>query len=92
MLYNNYLELIGNTPVVKLNTFRNIPSELFIKLEGNNPVGSMKDRVAKHIVESAERNYLLKKGRDYNRVFFWKSRNWVSDGFKSKGIQHDLCR
>ncbi|MCY8315852.1 2,3-diaminopropionate biosynthesis protein SbnA [Bacillus vallismortis] len=63
MIYDNVLELIGNTPIVKLNNL--VPSgksELYAKLEGLNPGGSSKDRVASNLIEVAEKDGKLKKG------------------------------
>jgi cysteine synthase A len=57
------LKLIGNTPIVRLN---NIPdkegAEIWAKLEGFNPGGSVKDRIAFSMIEAAEREGLLKPG------------------------------
>jgi cysteine synthase A len=57
------LDLIGNTPIVKLNK---IPgpeaAEVWAKLEGANPGGSVKDRPALAMIEDAEKNRKLKKG------------------------------
>ncbi len=49
------LELIGNTPVVEIKTMSPNPKvRIFAKLEGNNPGGSVKDRIAKYMIERAE--------------------------------------
>lgn len=59
MKYNNILETIGNTPHIRLN--RLFPNhEVWIKLEKQNPGGSIKDRVALAMIEDAEKNGLLK--------------------------------
>ncbi|WP_195431252.1 cysteine synthase family protein [Clostridium sp. D46t1_190503_E9] len=60
---NNIQELIGNTPIIKLNNM-NIKEavNIFAKLEGNNPGGSVKDRIGVYMIESAEREGILKKG------------------------------
>jgi len=61
--YNNILELIGSTPLVKLNKIvDNIDGEIFAKLESYNPGHSTKDRIALYIIEAAERKGLLKPG------------------------------
>ena len=65
MVYNNILELVGKTPIVRLNKFKEsngLNFNLFGKLESFNPAGSAKDRVALKIIEDAERNGKLKKG------------------------------
>ncbi|HET7146044.1 MAG TPA: cysteine synthase family protein [Gaiellaceae bacterium] len=60
----NLLDLVGNTPLVELR--RLSPKEgvrLFAKLEGQNPTGSIKDRVAKAMIEAAEASGELEPGR-----------------------------
>ena len=63
MIYENVLELIGNTPVVKLNLVKdeNI-ADVYVKLEKFNLGGSVKDRAALGMIEAAERDGLLKSG------------------------------
>ena len=61
-LHNDILESIGNTPMVKVNNIDTGKCDLFLKLENLNPGGSIKDRVGKSIIESAEENGLLKPG------------------------------
>ena len=59
----NILGLIGNTPLIKLNTITNkLSGKFFAKYEGFNPGHSMKDRIALHIIEEAEKQGILKKG------------------------------
>ncbi len=60
--YPNVLQLIGNTPLVKLNRFDAGPCELFLKLESANPGGSIKDRIALSMIEAAEKEGKLKPG------------------------------
>lgn len=61
MLYNNVLEMIGNTPIIKLNNIvSNEMAEVYVKLEKYNPAGSVKDRAAIGMVEEAERLGFLK--------------------------------
>lgn len=63
MLYNSMQELIGNTPIVKLNNFKTPENvNLFAKLEYYNPSGSLKDRTGKYMIEDAEKRGILKKG------------------------------
>ena len=63
MIRNNILETIGNTPMVRINKLCPNPSvNIFAKLEGFNPTGSFKDRIALRMVESAEHKGLLRKG------------------------------
>ncbi len=57
---NDLLELIGNTPIVEIKTMSPNPRvRIFAKLEGNNPGGSVKDRIAKYMVEDAERRGII---------------------------------
>ena len=56
------LSLIGNTPMLKLNCFDTGPCELYVKLESQNPGGSIKDRVGLAIIEDAEKSGALKPG------------------------------
>jgi cysteine synthase len=63
-LYRTLLDAIGNTPLVELQNLS--PSQdvrFFAKLEGYNPTGSVKDRIAKFMVEKAEREGVLKPGQ-----------------------------
>ena len=60
---NNLLELVGNTPMVKIdNLTRDFAGTFLAKLESANPGHSSKDRIALHIVESAEKKGVLKPG------------------------------
>ncbi|MCG2418964.1 pyridoxal-phosphate dependent enzyme [Aequorivita sp. F47161] len=61
--YNNVLELIGNTPLIKLNKItQNMKGNYFAKVEAFNPGHSTKDRIALYILEEAERKGILKPG------------------------------
>ncbi len=60
MLVNSILDVVGNTPLVRLK--RVSSGNVFAKADFLNPGGSIKDRVAKHIIESAEREGRLKPG------------------------------
>lgn len=61
-IYNNVLELIGNTPIVELHSFDTGHCRLFIKLESQNPGGSIKDRIAVAMISDAEQRGQLKPG------------------------------
>jgi cysteine synthase A len=62
-LYENIITLIGNTPLVKLNKIpRAEDAEIWAKLEGFNPGGSVKDRIAHSMIETAEGEGKLKPG------------------------------
>jgi cysteine synthase len=63
MLYSSILDTIGNTPLVELRTFSPRPGvQLYAKLEGANPSGSIKDRIAKKMIEEAEASGKLSPG------------------------------
>src|SRR5689334_25112695 len=61
--YNNILETIGNTPVVKLNRLAPPGVNVYVKIEAFNPMGSVKDRMAHAVIEDAERSGALKPGQ-----------------------------
>ncbi len=61
-VFNNILEAIGNTPMVRLNKITDGRNRFFAKLEFLNPGGSIKDRMAKFIIEEAERDGKIGKG------------------------------
>ncbi len=61
-VYANALEMIGHTPMVKLNRLDAGPCELFLKLEMLNPGGSIKDRIGRSMIEEAEKRGELKPG------------------------------
>ena len=63
MYYNNILETIGNTPLVKINKItRDIPATVLAKVETTNPGNSIKDRMALKMIEDAEKDGRLKPG------------------------------
>ncbi|MBM4415009.1 MAG: cysteine synthase family protein [Chloroflexi bacterium] len=64
MRYASMLELVGNTPLVEIPPLSPKPSvHLWAKLEGQNPTGSVKDRIAKFMIEAAERDGRLRPGQ-----------------------------
>lgn len=63
-LGNNILDLIGNTPIVRINNLNQKSYvDIYAKLEGNNPGGSIKDRIALKMIEQAEREGELTHGK-----------------------------
>jgi cystathionine beta-synthase len=63
MYFNNILETIGNTPLVKLNNLtKDIPALVLAKIETTNPGNSIKDRMAVKMIEDAEKSGILKPG------------------------------
>ena len=63
MIYNNILETIGNTPVVRLNRIAPKHVDMYVKVEAFNPAGSVKDRLAFAIIHDAEQRGTLKPGQ-----------------------------
>ncbi len=63
MLYDNILQTIGRTPIVRINRLGPKHVTLYVKVEFFNPGGSVKDRLAIGIIEDAERRGLLKPGQ-----------------------------
>lgn len=64
MIYKSLIDLIGKTPMLELNNYKksqNIEATIIAKLEYFNPAGSVKDRVAKAMIEDAEQKGILKK-------------------------------
>ena len=62
-IFENILETVGNTPVVRINKLAPAGVNLFVKVEAFNPLGSVKDRLALGVIEDAERNGTLKPGQ-----------------------------
>jgi cysteine synthase len=63
MIFNNALEMVGNTPLLKLNNIvKGDMAEVYLKLEKQNPAGSVKDRAALGMIERAEELGLIKNG------------------------------
>jgi len=64
MIYENILETIGDTPLVRINRLNpNKNVFIYAKIEGNNPTGSIKDRIALKMIEQAEVEGILTKGK-----------------------------
>src|SRR5262245_33624049 len=61
--YDDILETIGNTPVVRVHSLAPAGINLFVKIEAFNPMGSVKDRLALGVIEDAERTGKLKPGQ-----------------------------
>ncbi len=61
-VYGNVLESIGNTPMIEVTKLDTGPCRLFLKLENQNPGGSIKDRIGMSMIEAAERDGSLKPG------------------------------
>jgi len=61
--FENVLETVGNTPIVRIGKLAPPGSNLFVKIEAFNPLGSVKDRLALGVIEEAERSGRLKPGQ-----------------------------
>ena len=59
---NSIRELIGSTPLVRINSFKDAGAQIYAKLESQNPSGSVKDRAALAMLDSARKSGLIKKG------------------------------
>lgn len=64
MIFENILQSIGNTPLVRINNLNpNKNVTIYAKIEGNNPTGSIKDRIAQKMIEQAEAEGSLNNGK-----------------------------
>jgi cysteine synthase len=63
MIYDNILQTIGNTPIVRLNRLAPTGTEVYVKVESFNPLASVKDRLAYAIIKDAEDSGALKPGQ-----------------------------
>src|ERR1700736_1552750 len=61
--FQNILETIGNTPIVRINRLAPQGANLYVKIEAFNPLGSVKDRLALGVIEAAEQSGELKPGQ-----------------------------
>src|SRR6201996_235915 len=61
--FDNILETVGNTPIVRINRLAPQGINLFVKVEAFNPLGSVKDRLALGVIEAAEKSGELKPGQ-----------------------------
>ena len=61
-MFNNVLESIGNTPMLRVSKLDTGGCELFLKLENQNPTGSIKDRIGLSLIEAAERDGKIQPG------------------------------
>jgi cysteine synthase A len=65
--YENILETVGNTPIVRIGKLAPKGINLFVKIEAFNPLGSVKDRLALRIIEEAEKSGALKPAKPLSR-------------------------
>src|SRR3954449_13262578 len=62
-IFQNIVDTVGNTPVVRINRLAPAGVNLFVKIEAFNPLGSVKDRLALGVIEAAEKSGELKPGQ-----------------------------
>lgn len=62
MKFNTILDMVGNTPCVRINSFITGGINIYLKMENANPAGSIKDRIAIAMLEQAEKKGALRKG------------------------------
>lgn len=87
-IYGSTLELIGNTPLVEVKNIEKsegLEATVLVKLEYFNPAGSVKDRIAKGMIEDAEARGILKEGSTIIEPTSRKYRNWSGAVRRSKG-------
>ena len=96
--YDSVLELIGKTPLVDISAVQPQPRRPHpvIKLEGQNPGGSVKDRVALSMIETAESDGILKPGQpaDPHRAVVGQHRHRPGHGLQGQGLPAEggACR
>ena len=85
--YGNLIEAVGNTPLVELPRLSPKPEvRIFAKLEGRNPTGSVKDRVAKAMIEAAEAEGAIEPGPDHPRADLRQHRDRARDDLPAQGL------
>ena len=62
MIYQSLTDLIGNTPLLEVSGFKGQKARLVLKVEAFNPGGSVKDRIARQMIQDAEKEGILKEG------------------------------
>ena len=74
--YSSLIDAIGHTPLVEVSRFYPNPNvHLLVKLEGANPTGSVKDRVARYLIDSLDVVRSLQGRFDSSRTDFWQHRH-----------------
>ena len=66
-IHASILELVGETPIIRARNLDAGPCTLFLKLESQNPGGSIKDRIAISMLDAAEKEGFLKEGAPSSR-------------------------
>ena len=85
--HGSVLELIGNTPLVDISQLSPNPDvRILIKLEGQNPGGSVKDRIALSMIEEAEKDGILETGPDTDRALVGQHRHRDGSDLPDQGV------
>ena len=84
--YDNILDTIGHTPLVRLNKLAPAGVNLYVKVESFNPMGSVKDRLALGVIEDAERTRRAEAGTDGDRGDQRQHRHRPGDGVRAEGL------
>ena len=89
MKYDNILQTIGNTPIVKLNRIAPEHVDMYVKVESFNPMASVKDRLAYAIIKDARDSGALKPGQT---VVSHQRQHGYRAGHGVRGDGAPLCR
>ena len=84
--FDNILETIGRTPVVKLKKLAPAHVNFYVKIEAFNPMGSVKDRLALGVIEDAERTRQAQAGTDRHRGDERQHGHRARDGVRGEGL------
>ena len=91
LLTENIIDLIGNTPILKLNKIaEGLPGTIYAKLEFLNPGGSIKDRIGISMIEAAEAQGLIKPGYTIVEPTSGNTGLGLSNGSHSQRLQNGL--
>jgi len=93
-VYQKITDLIGGTPLLELTNLEaedGLPAKIYGKLEYFNPAGSVKDRIAKGMIDDAEAKGLLKPGSVIIEPTTRQYRNWSGFHCGSQRLSSDYC-
>ena len=84
--YDNILETIGNTPLVRLNRLAPQGVNVYVKVESMNPMGSVKDRMARAVIEHAEATGELRPGQTVIEATSGNTGHRPGNGLRAEGL------
>ena len=85
--YGDIVQSIGHTPLIELKRLSPKPGvRIWAKLESRNPTGSVKDRVARALIEDAEEKGLIRPGPDDPRADLGQHRDLAGDDLRAQGL------